>query len=42
MIAKSCTTGPATTIISGLAIGMECVALPVLVISAKSSNKTAA
>jgi K(+)-stimulated pyrophosphate-energized sodium pump len=34
MIAKSCTTGPATTIISGIAIGLECVAAPVIVISA--------
>jgi K(+)-stimulated pyrophosphate-energized sodium pump len=33
MIAKSCTTGPATTIISGIAIGLECVAAPVIVIS---------
>ncbi|MGH9721145.1 MAG: sodium-translocating pyrophosphatase [Bryobacteraceae bacterium] len=34
MIAESCKTGPATTIISGFAIGLECVALPVIVISA--------
>ncbi|MEX2263929.1 MAG: sodium-translocating pyrophosphatase [Bryobacteraceae bacterium] len=34
MIAESCKTGPATTIISGLAVGLECVALPVFVISA--------
>ncbi len=33
MIAASCTTGPATAIISGFAIGLECVAAPVLVIS---------
>jgi K(+)-stimulated pyrophosphate-energized sodium pump len=33
-IAKACLTGPATTIISGFAIGLECVAAPVLVISA--------
>jgi K(+)-stimulated pyrophosphate-energized sodium pump len=33
-IAASCTTGPATTIITGLAVGLECVALPVVVISA--------
>jgi len=33
-IAASCTTGPATAIISGFAIGLECVALPVLVICA--------
>ncbi len=33
-IAASCTTGPATTIITGIAVGLECVALPVLVISA--------
>jgi K(+)-stimulated pyrophosphate-energized sodium pump len=33
-IAKSCTTGPATTIITGFAVGLECTALPVLVISA--------
>ena len=31
-IARACTTGPATTIISGLAVGLECVALPVIVI----------
>jgi K(+)-stimulated pyrophosphate-energized sodium pump len=33
-IAESCKTGPATTIISGLSVGMECTAIPVLVISA--------
>ena len=33
-IAGSCTTGPATAIISGFAIGLECVAAPVLVICA--------
>ena len=33
-IASACTTGPATTIITGLAVGLECVALPVVVISA--------
>ncbi len=32
-IAESCKTGPATTMISGLAIGMECTAVPILVIS---------
>ena len=32
-IAESCTTGPATTIISGLAIGMECTGLVVLTIT---------
>ena len=32
-IAKSCTTGPATTIITGFAVGLECTAMPVLVIS---------
>ena len=31
-IAKACTTGPATAIISGFAVGLECVAIPVLVI----------
>lgn len=31
-IAESCTTGPATTMISGLAIGMECTGLVVLTI----------
>jgi len=31
-IAAACTTGPATAIISGFAIGLECVAMPVLVI----------
>src|SRR4026208_1557953 len=34
MIAEACLTGPATTIIAGFAIGLECVAAPVLVISA--------
>ena len=34
LIADSCRTGPATTIISGLAVGMECTAIPILVISA--------
>jgi K(+)-stimulated pyrophosphate-energized sodium pump len=33
-IAESCKTGPATTIITGFAVGLECTALPVLVISA--------
>lgn len=33
-IASACTTGPATTIITGFAVGLECVALPVIVISA--------
>jgi K(+)-stimulated pyrophosphate-energized sodium pump len=33
-IAHSCKTGPATTIITGLAVAMECTAIPVLVISA--------
>lgn len=32
-IADSCRTGPATTIISGLSVGMECTAIPILVIS---------
>jgi len=32
-IAKACTTGPATNIITGLAVGMETPALPVIVIS---------
>ncbi len=32
-IAESCTTGPATTMISGLAIGMECTGLVVLTIT---------
>ena len=31
-IARACTTGSATAIISGFAVGLECVALPVLVI----------
>ncbi len=31
-IAQACTTGGATAIISGFAVGLECVALPVLVI----------
>src|SRR5579872_2641474 len=33
-IAKSCITGPATTIITGFAVALECTALPVLAISA--------
>src|SRR5690606_31881752 len=33
-IAESCKTGPATTIITGFAVGLECVAAPVIVISA--------
>ena len=33
-IAQSCKTGPATTIITGFAVGLECTAVPVLVISA--------
>jgi K(+)-stimulated pyrophosphate-energized sodium pump len=32
-IAKSSETGPATTIISGIAVGMECTAIPVVVVS---------
>ena len=32
-IAESCKTGAATTIITGFAVGLECTALPVLVIS---------
>jgi len=32
-IANSCLTGPATTIITGFAVALECTALPVLVIS---------
>ena len=32
-IADSCLTGPATNIISGIAVGLECTAPPVLVIS---------
>jgi K(+)-stimulated pyrophosphate-energized sodium pump len=32
-IAKSSETGPATTIISGVAVGMECTAIPVIVVS---------
>jgi K(+)-stimulated pyrophosphate-energized sodium pump len=31
-ISKACTTGPATTIIQGVAVGFECVAIPVVVI----------
>jgi K(+)-stimulated pyrophosphate-energized sodium pump len=34
MIADACQTGPATTIITGFAVALECVALPVVVISA--------
>jgi K(+)-stimulated pyrophosphate-energized sodium pump len=33
-IAESCKTGAATTIITGLSVGLECPAVPVLVISA--------
>ncbi len=33
-IAESAKTGPATVIITGLSVGMECVAMPVLVIAA--------
>jgi len=33
-IAKASQTGPATNIITGVSVGMECVALPVVVISA--------
>ncbi|WP_080508141.1 sodium-translocating pyrophosphatase [Bryobacter aggregatus] len=33
-IAESCTTGPATAIITGLAVGMECTGLVVLTITA--------
>lgn len=33
-IAESCQTGPATTIITGFAVGLECTFLPVIVISA--------
>lgn len=33
-IAQSCETGPATTIISGLSVGMECTAVPIIVIAA--------
>jgi len=32
-IAKSSETGPATTIISGVAVGMECTAIPVIAVS---------
>jgi K(+)-stimulated pyrophosphate-energized sodium pump len=32
-IARSCKTGPATTIITGFAVALECTALPVVVIS---------
>src|SRR5690606_39422305 len=32
-IADSCQTGPATTIISGLAVGLECTFMPIIVIS---------
>jgi K(+)-stimulated pyrophosphate-energized sodium pump len=32
-LAEACTTGPATNIITGIAIGLECVAPPVIVIS---------
>ena len=31
-IVKACTTGPATTIITGFAVGLECTTLPVLTI----------
>lgn len=33
-IAEACLTGPATNIITGIAVGLECTALPVLTISA--------
>ncbi len=33
-IASSCQTGPATTIISGLSVGLECTFMPIIVISA--------
>ena len=33
-IAEACKTGPATTIIAGIAVGFECVALPAIVIAA--------
>ena len=33
-IAESCKTGPGTTIITGLSVGLECPAIPVLVITA--------
>ncbi len=33
-IAESCQTGPATTIISGLSVGMECTLVPIIVIAA--------
>lgn len=32
-IAKACETGPATTIISGLSVGLECTFFPIIVIS---------
>lgn len=33
-IASACQTGPATTIITGLAVGLECTFMPIIVISA--------
>jgi len=33
-IAKASQTGPATTILSGIAVGLECTAIPIIVISA--------